>query len=138
MYKTNFTILTNKEEISYTSVPIRVDFYSGVTQNLHTISVSVNDFLGRIYIEGTLNADLSAADWFPIYLTSGTPYRQYPVNPNNPNGNNNGDTKTEGFTFRANLLYIRAKVDRDYLTSSLGTTYDPLIYGRVERILLNI
>lgn len=135
MYKTNYTILTNKNELSYTSDPIRVDFYSGVTQNLHTVSVTVSDFVGRIYIEATLNSDTSANEWFPIYLTSGTPYRQYPINSNVPTGSNSGDTVTEGFTFRSNILYIRARVDRSYLPE---TAYDPLIHGNLVKILLNI
>lgn len=135
MYKTNYTILTNQEELSYTSDPIRVDFYSGVTQNLHTVSVTVSDFVGRIYIEATLNSNPSENEWFPIYLTSGTAYRQYPINSNSPTGDNNGDTITEGFTFRANVLYLRARVDRSYVQE---TEYDPLIHGRVTKILLNI
>lgn len=135
MYKTNYTILTNKEEMSYTGDPVRVDFYSGVTQNLHTVSATVSDFVGRIFIEATLNIDPSTNEWFPIYLTSGTPYRQYPFNSLAPSGNNGGDTATEGFTFRANILYLRARIDRSYLTE---TIYDPLVHGRVTKIILNI
>lgn len=135
MYKTNYTILTNKEEMSYTGEPVRVDFYSGVTQNLHTVSATVSDFVGRLYIEATLNSDINANEWFPIYLTSGTPYKQYPLHSQLPTGNNGGDTGTDGFTFRANILYIRARVDRSYLDE---TVYDPLIHGRLIKILLNI
>lgn len=135
MYKTNYTILTNREELSYTGNPVRVDFYSGVTQNLHTVSATVSDFIGRIYIEATLNSDTNADEWFPIYLTSGTPYKQYPINSNNPTEINGGDSITEGFTFRANILYIRARVDRSYLND---TVYDPAVHGRVTKILLNI
>jgi len=134
MAQISYTLLTNQQQLSFAGSAVRSDIFSGNTQNLHTVSVKVQDFIGRIYIEGTLSTSPSEADWFPIYLTSGTPYRQYPVNSVLPTGTNQGDTKSEGFTFRANLLYIRARVDRAYLDAQ---SYDQTIHGSVEKILLN-
>ena len=134
MSQVSYTLLTNQEELSFSGNPVRVDVFGGNTQNLHTVSVSVSNFVGRVLIEGTLASSPTESDWFPIYLTSGTTHRQYPVNSNSPNGNNQGDTRTEGFTFRANLLYIRARVDRAYLNA---TNYNQSIHGSIDKILLN-
>lgn len=134
MSQISYTLLTHSPELSYSGNPVRVDVFGGNTQNLHTVSSSVNNFIGRIYIEGTLSTSPTENDWFPIYLTSGTSYRQYPVNSTIPTGTNQGDTKTEGFTFRANLLYIRARIDRSYLNA---TSYDQTIHGSINSILLN-
>lgn len=134
MSQISYTLLNNVESLSYAGQAVRSDVFSGNTQNLHTVSVKLNNFKGRIYIEGTLATTPTEDDWFPIYLTSGTAYRQYPVNSTTPTGTNGGDTKSEGFTFRANLLYIRARVDRAYLGD---TSYSQLTHGTVMKILLN-
>jgi hypothetical protein len=134
MSQISYTLLTHSPELSYSGNPVRVDVFGGNTQNLHTVSSSANNFIGRIYIEGTIATSPTENDWFPIYLTSGTSYRQYPVNSTIPTGNNQGDTRTEGFTFRANLLYIRARIDRSYLNA---TSYDQTIHGSINSILLN-
>jgi len=135
MSKTSYTILTNKSELSYTGEPIRTDIFAGMTQNLHTVSISVTNFVGRFYIEGTIAISPTEGDWFPIYLTSGTEYRQYPINSVLPSGQNGGDTVTEGFTFRANLLYIRARIDRSYLPE---TVYESGVHGTIDKVIINI
>lgn len=135
MSKTSYTILTNQTELSFTGDATRTDIFSGMTQNLHTVSISVNNFVGRFYVEGTIALNPTEDDWFPIYLTSGTPYREYPINSVSPTGINDGDTVTEGFTFRANLLYIRARIDRSYLPE---TAYDSAVHGTIDKVILNI
>jgi hypothetical protein len=78
-----------------------------------------------------------AADWFPIYLSSGNSFKQYPVT-NDPSGSNDlGDTVTEAWTFRANLLWLRARVDRSALDPVPGS-YDAALHGTVDKILLNL
>lgn len=54
MSQVSYTLLTNQEELSFSGNPIRVDVFGGNTQNLHTVSVSVSNFVGRVLIEGTL------------------------------------------------------------------------------------
>lgn len=134
MSSVSYTLLIHSPEMSYTGSMIRTDLYSGNTQNLHTISIHYRNFTGRLYIEGTIAGSPTETDWFPIYLTSGTSYRQYPINPLSPTGNI-GDTGTEGFTFRANLLYIRARIDRSYIDDQI---YDQTTYGIVDKVLLNV
>lgn len=138
MYKINYTLLENKEEMSYSGDKTRVDFYSGITQNLHTISINVRNFKGRIYIEATLEPEPAESDWFPVKIVSEDLYREYPLDSQNPTGDNGGDTITEGFTFKGNFLYIRARVDREYLKSTPSTEYDETVFGTLEKILMNI
>lgn len=138
MYKTNYTLLDNKEQMSYSGDKVRVDFYSGITQNLHSISMKVRNFKGRIYIEATLEPEPTDDDWFPIKLVSEDLYREYPLDPQNPTGENDGDTITEGFTFKGNFLYIRARVDREYLKNNSSVEYDEEQYGELEKILMII
>lgn len=136
MSSVSYTLLTNEDNLNFAGDPVRADAFYGNTDGLHTVSIHYQNFVGRIYIEGTLVADPTANDWFPIYLTSGQSYRQYPVLPNSPSGSNNaGDTGTEGFTFRGNLIYIRARIDRSYLGASAYNSND---HGRIDKILLNV
>lgn len=96
------------------------DSYYGYTDGIHTVAVYGQNFSGRIKIQGTLAKDPTNDDWFDILL-SGIPYKDY-----------TSFTGVEGFTFTANLVYLRAIVDR----SSLGIT-NVSTAGYVEKIYLN-
>ena len=134
MSTVSYTMLTHQNELSYTGDKIRADAFYGNTDGLHTVSVKFDDFVGRLYIEGTLASMPEETDWFPIYLTSGSDYKQYPVNSSAPTGVV-GDTGTDGFTFRVNVIYMRARVDREYLNAS---SYNQSQHGRIDQILLNV
>lgn len=135
MSTTSVTVLTNQNSLTYASDKTQADGYYGHTDGVHTVSATVTNFQGRLYIEASLATDPGADDWFPIFLTSGNPYRQYPVT-SVPSGSNGlGDTTTEAWTFRANILWIRARVDRDYMGVS---SYDQSLHGTVDKILLNL
>jgi hypothetical protein len=137
MSATSVTLLINQSSLSYSGEAVKADGYYGKTDGVHTVSVTVNNFVGRIHIEASLATDPTAADWFPIYLTSGNSFKQYPVT-NTPSGENNlGDTITEAWTFRANLLWIRARVDRSYILPT-PSQYVSSEHGTVEKILLNL
>jgi hypothetical protein len=138
MSATSVIILTNQSQLSYSSDKVKADGYYGQTDGLHTVSISVANFIGRIHIEGSLATEPEDADWFPIYLTSGNSYREYPINSSAPTGSNNiGDTVTEAWTFRANILWIRARVDRSAL-SPAPLSYESAQHGIVTKILLNL
>lgn len=137
MSATSITMLLNQNSLSYTGDKVKADGYYGQTDGVHTVSVSLTNFQGRIHIEATLATDPVEADWFPIYLSSGNSWKQYPVT-NDPSGSNDlGDTITEAWTFRANLLWLRARVDRSAL-DPVPTSYDAGIHGTVDKILLNL
>jgi len=135
MSATSVTVLINQNSLSYSSDKVKADGYYGRTDGLHTVSSSITNFQGRIHLEGSLATEPTEDDWFPIYLTSGNSFRQYPVT-SAPSGSNGlGDTTTEAWTFRANILWLRARVDRDYLNAG---SYDNAQHGTVDKILLNL
>ncbi len=137
MSATSITLLTNQNSLSFTGDAVKADGYYGQTDGVHTVSVSVTNFQGRIHLEASLATTPTAADWFPIYLTSGNSFKQYPVTAAPSGANNLGDTATEAWTFRANILWIRARVDRSAL-DPLPTSYDPTLHGMIDKILLNL
>lgn len=134
MSAVSYTLLTHQNELNYTGEQIRADAFYGNTDGLHTVSVKLDNFVGRLFIEGTLASEPTESDWFPFYLTSGTTYKQYPFNSSVPTGVV-GDSGTDGFTFRANVMYIRARVDRTHLNAN---AYDQTAHGRIDKILLNV
>lgn len=48
------------------------DGYYGRSDGLHTIQVNLNEFVGRIEMQGTLAVNPSEEDWFAIELGTGT------------------------------------------------------------------
>jgi hypothetical protein len=117
------TLLTNKNELSFTGTKIPSDAYYGFTDGLHSISIDVTSFIGRIYIEGTLALNPTDNDWFTVSLDPINGFLEY-----------NDETSVNGYTFRGNLMYIRARIDRDYLPGSP----DLSTLGSINKILLNV
>ena len=96
------------------------DSYYGYTDGIHTIAIYGEALSGRVRIQGTLSANPTEEDWFNILL-NGIPYKDY-----------TSFTGVEGFTFTANLVFLRAILDRD----ALGIT-DISNAGYIEKIYLN-
>jgi len=117
------TLLTNKNELSFTGTKIPSDAYYGFTGGLHSIGIDVTSFIGRIYIEGTLALNPTDNDWFTVSLDPINGFVEY-----------NDETSVNGYTFRGNLMYIRARIDRDYLPGSP----DLSTLGSINKILLNV
>lgn len=119
--------------------------YYGFNDGLHTISIFVQNFIGRVYIEASLENNPAETDWFPIIINpTGDPFLQFPINPANPTGDPTygGDTAVLGFSFTYNILWLRARMDRShYLISEPWTDTQFLAdhlsdYGVVKKILL--
>ncbi len=89
------------------------------------MSFHFKNFKGRIYVQATLVAEPTEADWFPIQLDTNTDYYEY----------NTQTSGTVGTTFQGNFVWIRAKVDRDYLGDS---EYDSAIHGLFDKAILLI
>lgn len=75
---------------------------------------------GRVKIQGTLATNPTDEDWFNV-LIDGLPFKDY-----------NEFTGVEGYTFTANLVFLRAILDR----TSLGQT-DISTVGYIDKIYLN-
>ena len=96
------------------------DSYYGYTDGIHTVAIYGQNLSGRIRVQGTLATTPTEDDWFDILLT-GLPYKDY-----------TNFTGVEGFTFTANLVFLRATLDR----TALGIT-DVSQAGWIEKIYLN-
>lgn len=112
--------LTGATSLDTTGTAVPGDSYYGYTDGIHTVAVYGSNLTGRISIQGTLATTPTEDDWFDILL-SGLPYKDY-----------SAFTGVQGFTFVANLVYLRAKLDR----TSLGIT-DYTTAGHVGKIYLN-
>ena len=53
------------------SEKVKGDAYVGQTDGLHTIAVDLNDFIGQIVIQGSLETTPGDNDWFDIQLSDG-------------------------------------------------------------------
>lgn len=125
---------TTSGQINVTGVKQRGAGYNNSIGNNHTISISLDNFVGRIYIEGSLAADPAGDDWFTVPLGKGTPYLQYPMDPSKPTSGLLGDSGTLAYSFSGNFIWLRARVDRTYLNPP---PTDPSLVGAVLRIYLN-
>lgn len=108
--------------------------YSNTIGCNHTVSISVVNFIGRIYIQGSLASQPGPNDWFAIPLIGDIPFVQFPLNPSAPTGQGNGDTIVVSYSFSGNYIWIRAVCDRSYLVPPPS---DPSLVGAVRQILLN-
>lgn len=109
-------------ELNVVGDPQPGDSYYGYTDGFHTVAIYGENLTGRIRIQGTLSLNPTEDDWFNILL-SGVPYRDYA-----------NFTGVEGFTFVANLVFLRAVLDRDSMGITDVVDDDA---GYVEKIYLN-
>jgi hypothetical protein len=112
--------LSGANALDVTGDAVPGDSYYGYTDGVHTVAVYGNNLSGRIKIQGTLATTPTEDDWFDI-LIGGLPYKDY-----------TSYTGVEGFTFVANLVFLRATLDR----TSLGIS-DYTTAGHVAKIYLN-
>ena len=137
-------LTSGQEQLDYTGTPVRADGWYGYPDGLHTVAIYVQNFVGRVYIEGSLSIQPTEEDWFAIRLTPDAEYVQYPLNPNNPSSgfvggaSVSGDTSVLGFTFKANILWIRARVHRTYIFVPTLSPDRIGILGNVKKIVLSL
>jgi len=136
MAKNSIILLTSTAgQLNVTGPAVKFAGYFGYSRGIGTVSFAINNFTGRIFIEVSLATNPletpTYTDWFPIWLEGLNPYVQFPLDPNSPTGII-GDSGNYAYTFQGNLVWVRARVDRSYITlpilSDLGT---------VQQILLN-
>lgn len=123
-------------QLNLTGPAIKADGFYGFSDGIHTISAKLDNFTGRLYLEATLEIHPTEADWFPIMLTSMNPYIEYPINPVMPTGTQ-GDTGMDSFVAQGNFVFVRARIDRDYVVPVPVTPDDLALLGSVSRILMN-
>lgn len=127
-------------QIDMTGEPVRSVGWYGIPDGLHTLAIYLDNFIGRITIEGTLASNPTECDWFPIKLheKQTTPYIQFPLDKNNTSGINGGDSGIYSYTFKCNVLYLRAKIWRTYFINPLLPPEQIERLGLVRKIIMSI
>jgi hypothetical protein len=104
---------------------------STLPESNNTITISLSNFIGRIYIEGSsVQTQPTNTEWYPITIGGNLNYIQYPYNTTSIVG----ATGTFSYNFIGNFLWIRARIDRTYLNPQ---PTDPYILGFVHQIWIN-
>lgn len=129
------------DQLNYTSEEVQADGWYGFSDGLHTVSIFTNNFTGRVRIQASLALVPQEGDWFDIWLTPTTPYAEFPLQAHTsndpiilPTPPITGDTLNVALNFRANVLWVRAKMERDYLNLPMpyaGT------HGAIKSILMS-
>ena len=126
MSRQSVLMLGTENELDYTGDSVRGDGFYGFSDGIHTVQITVTDYIGRIYIQGTLASDPVEADWFNIKVNGNDDYVTYGT------GAGTGVTNTIAYTFQGNMVYLRAKVERSHLSLLI------IEVGTLSKILLNI
>ena len=126
MSRQSVLMLGTEQLLDYTGDSVRGDGFYGFSDGIHTVQITVTDYIGRIYIQGTLASDPVEADWFNIKVNGNDDYITYGV------GAGTGVTSTLAYTFQGNMVYLRAKVERSHLGLIITQV------GTLSKILLNI
>jgi hypothetical protein len=121
-------------QLNITGIKQKGAGYTNFGGAAHTVQISVNNFVGRIFIEASLATEPEESDWFAVSLESDLPFIQYPRDPARPSGLSQGDTSTLAWDFVGNYVWVRARLDRTYLTPQ---PQDVNLVGSVSHILLN-
>ncbi len=126
MSRQSVLMLSTENELDYTGDSVRGDGFYGFSDGIHTVQITVADYIGRIYIQGTLASEPVETDWFNIKVNGNDDYITYGV------GAGTGVTSTIAYTFQGNMVYLRAKVERSHLSLLITQV------GTLSKILLNI
>jgi len=123
-------LLGPTSEVTKTGPAINVATLKRDKDAMYTATISVDDFCGRVFIQGTLVKNPKSSDWFNIKIGDNR-YIDYPITPGHPRDTRVGafgDTAIDKFNFEGNYLQIRAVVDKSGV---------PTPSGRITQILLS-
>jgi hypothetical protein len=59
---------TGTTALIYASDPIKGDGYFGGSDGFHTVQININEFVGKIEMQGSLASSPQSTDWFVIEL----------------------------------------------------------------------
>jgi hypothetical protein len=113
-------------KLSVTGPAVRADSFYGFPEGTHTVSFSMQNFIGRIWLEAALAAEPTDEDWFPISLTIDAPYLEF-----------DNETSTKAYTFEGNFTFLRARLDRSYVYPIPETNDEIASFGVIRKALLN-
>lgn len=124
------------------TMPMAAGGYYGSTNGMHTISFTLRNFTGRIYVQATLASNPTEEDWFYIEFKQScckflefTDYRVTKTDGVMPN-NQYGTTGTIAETLIGNFTYLRIGIDRSYI-AEVPSLFQKQYAGKLEEILIN-
>lgn len=132
---TNTVILLPDTEGKFTATgeKVRADQWTHLNNRQYTIAIYLNNFKGRVWIEASLASDPDEGDWFPIHLNGNIPYAGYPKSISLL-----GESGVDAYTFIANIIWIRAKMDRGDVLPNTENPYPQLnSLGNVKQIIMS-
>ena len=59
---------TGTTALVYASNPIKGDGYFGGSDGFHTVQININEFIGKIEMQGSLASSPQSTDWFSVEL----------------------------------------------------------------------
>jgi len=108
---------------NFTSIEVRGDAFYGYTDGLHTIAFYFVNFTGKVYLEGTLANAPTSTDWFAVSISPPLDYMLLTAH-----------TGVAARSFQGNFMFLRVRIDRDYLTPANNNS---LQHGQISQVLLN-
>ena len=117
--------------VVYVTDPLRVDCWYTSPDHLHTVSIAMSNFKGRVSIEATVKVRPNEADWFPVPL-GGRTFVDYPIT------GVGAETSTQSFNFTGRYIWVRARIDRTNVIPDDALPTMVAACGFVDRILLNV
>lgn len=83
MKQTSIVLMSNTSDIiNKTGEAFRGAGYYGFNSGLHTVGLYLNHFIGKIYIQSSLETNPEESDWFNIdFQNNGEEYKEYPITP---------------------------------------------------------
>ena len=84
------------------------DGFYGYTDGLHTVSYTLNNFIGDIKIQATLSSTPESTDWFDVLGTS-VSY-------------GSAETSTKAYNFTGNFVWVRVMVE-SFTGGSISSIY---------------
>lgn len=122
MSLTSKTLLgTTSNSWNYTSEPVSTSGWYGRTSGKQTVSFTMLRFVGRIYLEGTLESNPDDDSmWIPLKL-DGEDYLEFEGELEERNINGvlrfvpTGFSGTKYFNIEGNFTYLRVRIYRDYI-----------------------
>ena len=124
--------------IDFVGEPVRAAGYFGPTSGIHTFQIKTLNFQGTLFIEGSMLAQPSEADWFPILL-GGHPSLTFPTLdwdvPSfiTPPGWE-GQSGTFGYTVTINCVLLRARMARSNLIPYGSDEYLISTFGSIDSV----
>lgn len=105
---------TGTTALIYASDPIKGDGYFGGSDGFHTVQININEFIGKIEMQGSLASSPQESDWFAVELGTNNMSMDTTGLISEENISNVeyrfATTNIKSYNFTGNYVWVRAKV----------------------------